>query len=114
MSEAKKLGEARAEEALHVEAARVVRRLSDAQSRIVRSGSFSGDFSMATVRALKRKGLFYHHITSPNGQCGPMRLTALGRNVQALLADHQSTGANGEAAASLSRSLLLNPHGEKK
>ena len=28
--------------------------------------------------------------------------------------NNQTTGANGEAAASLSRSLLLNPHGEKK
>jgi hypothetical protein len=35
------------------------------------------------VRALVRKGIMYHHIDSPNGQCGPMRLTPYGIAVQA-------------------------------
>jgi hypothetical protein len=73
--------------------ARAAYSLSRAQRYIVGRGCFSGDFTMAAVRALKRKGLFYHHITSPNGRSGPMELTELGKAVQAHIA------AEGESAS---------------
>jgi len=63
----------------------LVRSLTKAQRLLVTDGCVHGDFSMHTVRALKRKGLFHLVIDSPNGQCGFMRLTDLGVAVQAIL-----------------------------
>ena len=71
---------------------KVVKSLSPIQAEIVKRGCFSGDFTMATVRALKRKGLFHLVISSPNGQCGFMELTPLGAEVRAAL-----TGETGGA-----------------
>lgn len=51
----------------------------------VKDGCAHGDFSIATFRALRRKGLFYIHIDSPNGRCGTARLTPLGEAVSAAL-----------------------------
>lgn len=70
---------------------RIVKALSPLQAEIVRRGCVSGDFTMATVRALKRKGLFELVIDSPNRQCGFMRLTPLGIEVQSALAGRVST-----------------------
>jgi hypothetical protein len=64
--------------------------LSPVQQRFVMDGCFHGDVSMATVRVLRSKGLFYHKITSPNGQCGPMVLTPLGETVQRILKERAS------------------------
>ena len=64
---------------------RVIRDLSPTQRRFVRDKNIHGDFTMATVRALKRKGLFHLVIDSPNGQCGFMRLTVAGEQVSAAL-----------------------------
>lgn len=68
-----------------IDVPKIARSLTKVQQGIVRNGGFSGDFTMATVRALKRKDLFYHALTSPNGRCGPMVLTGLGERVQAHL-----------------------------
>jgi uncharacterized protein YjhX (UPF0386 family) len=67
--------------------AAVLHRLSRSplQRQLVRDGCIHGDFTMATVRALKRKGLFHLVISSPNGQCGFMELTPLGEAVRAEL-----------------------------
>ena len=62
-----------------------MRGLTAVQKYHILNGCFSGDFSMATVRALKAKAIFYHKITSPNGRCGPMRLTPLGESVCEIL-----------------------------
>ena len=59
--------------------------LTPAQKRVIIAGGFSGDFTMATVRALKRKAIFFHKIDSPNGRCGPMVLTPLGETVREIL-----------------------------
>lgn len=61
-----------------------LRNLTPAQRRHVEAG-YIGDASMAMVRTLQRKAMFYHHITSPNGRCGPMELTPLGKSVQATI-----------------------------
>lgn len=61
---------------------KIIKSLSPIQAEVVRRGCFSGDFTMATVRALKRKGLFELVISSPNGQCGFMELTDLGKQVR--------------------------------
>lgn len=63
----------------------VVRDLTRAERTLVHDGCIHGDFRMSTVRNLKRKGLFYLKITSPNGQCGFMELTPLGLDAQALI-----------------------------
>lgn len=63
----------------------LVRSLTPAQRMYVRDASIHGDCNMVTVRALKRKGLFHLVISSPNGQCGFMRLTPLGEAVRAAL-----------------------------
>lgn len=59
-----------------------VRGLTRTERRIVGEG-YIRDARMDTVRNLKRKGMFYHHIDSPNGHCGPMLLTPLGQNARA-------------------------------
>ena len=64
----------------------LLRGLTQRQRYHVKRGCISGDFTMATVRALTRKGLMRLEITSPNGQCGFMRLTPLGERVRAYLA----------------------------
>ena len=68
-------------------------RLSPAQARLVEAGTACGDFRMSTIRALSGKGIFFHHITSPNGRCGPVRLTVFGHQVRAALAKARSEGA---------------------
>lgn len=65
--------------------ARLIKGLTPLQRKLVTDGCIHGDFTMATVRALKRKGLFSLVITSPNGQCGHMELTPLGRETRAAL-----------------------------
>lgn len=62
-----------------------LRGLTRTQKQYVIAGCFHGDVTMATIRALKAKSLFYLHPTSPNGRCGPMRLTPLGETVQGIL-----------------------------
>jgi uncharacterized protein YjhX (UPF0386 family) len=64
----------------------IIRRLSPKQKTFIRDGCIHGDFTMATVRALKFKGLFHLVIDSPNGQCGFMELTPLGNAVRAEMA----------------------------
>lgn len=63
----------------------LIKSLTPLQRKLVADGCIHGDFTMATVRALKRKGLFSLVITSPNGQCGHMELTPLGQQVRAVL-----------------------------
>jgi hypothetical protein len=60
-------------------------RLTPKQRQFVLAGCIHGDFTMRTVYALMAKGLFQHVITSPDGNCGPMRLTDTGKAVQAHL-----------------------------
>lgn len=55
---------------------KLVRGLTDIQREAVRRGGI-GDESMATVNALKRKGLMHLRIDSPNGRWGFMELTPL-------------------------------------
>ena len=64
---------------------RVVQTLTPRQRQMVLSGCIHGDFTMATVNALRRKGLFHLVIDSPNGRCGFMRLTPLGERVRRAL-----------------------------
>lgn len=65
---------------------KIAKALSSAQRYHVERGCISGDFTMATVNALKRKGLFELVISSPNGRCGFMELTPLGKQVRQALA----------------------------
>jgi len=60
-------------------------RLTPKQRQFVLAGCIHGDFTMRTVYALMAKGLFQHVITSPDGNCGPMRLTPAGEAMQAQL-----------------------------
>lgn len=62
-----------------------LRGLTPTQKKYVIAGAFHGDCTMATISVLRRKALFYHHIDSPNGRCGPMKLTPLGVTVQGIL-----------------------------
>ncbi len=59
--------------------------LTAVQRGFVRDGCLHGDVTMTTVRALRRKGLFYLKITSPNGKAGFMELTPLGETVRSIL-----------------------------
>lgn len=70
-------------------AQQIAKGLSKAQRYHVERGCISGDFTLATVSALKRKGLMHLCIDSPNGQWGFMRLTELGVAVQSALKDSQ-------------------------
>jgi len=63
-----------------------IRGLTKVQRMYVQDGCIHGDCTMRTVRALRNKGLFELVITSPNGQCGTMELTELGRSVRAAIA----------------------------
>jgi DNA-binding MarR family transcriptional regulator len=65
----------------------VVRGLTKPQRTLVKDGCIHGDFTMTTVRALQRKGLFSLVIDSPNGRCGFMRLTPLGQAVRAAMSE---------------------------
>lgn len=62
-----------------------MRGLTPKQKQFVMDGSIHGDCTMATVRALRGRALFYLKITSPNGRCGHMELTPLGVTVQGIL-----------------------------
>jgi hypothetical protein len=62
--------------------------LSIAQRDAVCRGGI-GNHGITTVRALKRKGLMYLHIDSPNGRCGTMELTPLGQQVRAILKEQK-------------------------
>jgi hypothetical protein len=62
-----------------------LRSLTPMQRKYVLDGSLHGDATITTYRALKRKGLFYLKITSPNGQCGHAELTPLGETVREIL-----------------------------
>jgi hypothetical protein len=72
----------------------IARGLTTVQRRYILAGAIHGDCAVATVRALKRKGLFRLVIDSPNGHCGFMRLTPLGEAVREML---QSAAAHGTA-----------------
>lgn len=61
--------------------------LTRTQKRYVMDGSIHGDPTMATIRALKAKALFYLKIDSPNGRAGFMVLTPLGETVRRILKD---------------------------
>lgn len=74
---------------------KIAKALSPVQAEIVRRGCFSGDFTMATVNALKRKGLFELVISSPNGRCGFMELTDLGKQVRQHLTTPDALKAEG-------------------
>lgn len=65
--------------------AEALQSLTRAQKQYVMDGCIHGDVTMATVRALRNKALFYLHPTSPNGRCGDMRLTPLGVTVRGIL-----------------------------
>ena len=67
-----------------------LRGLTTTQKKYVIAGTFHGDCTMATIRALRNKALFYHHIDSPNGRAGPMKLTPLGVTVQGILKARKS------------------------
>jgi hypothetical protein len=70
-----------------------LRGLTRTQKKFVLAGCLHGDFTMATVRALRSKALFYLHIDSPNGRCGFMKLTPLGETVREILkAEGRSDG----------------------
>lgn len=75
---------------------KIVKALSPAQRYHVERGCISGDFTMATVNALKRKGLFELVISSPNGRCGYMELTPLGKQVRQAIAATPSDKEGGE------------------
>jgi hypothetical protein len=62
-----------------------MRGLTKVQRQFVIDGCFHGDVTMATVRALQSRALFYLKIISPNGRCGSMVLTPLGKTVQTIL-----------------------------
>lgn len=65
--------------------AAICRTLTPVQRTFVKDACLHGDVYMTTVRALKRKGLFHLVISSPNGQCGFMRLTPFGEAVRSAL-----------------------------
>ena len=71
---------------------KIIKGLTTPQRYHVERGCISGDFTMATVNALKRKGLFELVISSSNGWCGFMELTDLGKQVRQAL-----SAAPGEA-----------------
>lgn len=62
-----------------------MRGLTPTQRKMVIDGSCHGDVTMATIRALRGRALFYLKITSPNGRGGHMELTPLGVTVQGIL-----------------------------
>lgn len=57
------------------------------QRRFVMDGCIHGDFTLATVNALIRKGLFYIEPHTPNKQWGFARLTPLGEALRANLSE---------------------------
>lgn len=61
---------------------KLARGLTDAQREAIRRGGI-GDETMATVNALKRKGLMHLRIDSPDGRWGFMELTPLGQRLKA-------------------------------
>lgn len=63
--------------------------LTRAQKKCVLAGAI-GESTMATVRTLRSRALFYFHPDSPNGRCGLMRLTPLGVTVQGILKARQA------------------------
>lgn len=65
--------------------------LTKAQRMYVMDGCIHGDCTMATMRALVRKGLFHIVIDSPNRQWGFMKLTPLGVETRAVLAGTNTT-----------------------
>lgn len=77
----------------------VKRRLTRAQRLYVKDGAIHGGCTMATVRVLRAKRLFELVIDSPNGQCGFMRLTALGEAVRAALIAAPASPADAQSKA---------------
>jgi hypothetical protein len=75
----------RESQALPLYVRKVLGNITRTQRRYVLDGCIHGGCSMRTVRALRAAGLFYLKIDSPNGQCGHMVLTPLGKTVQALI-----------------------------
>lgn len=63
----------------------IARSLTKAQREQVARDAIGGDFVLGTVKALTRKGLFAFSPESPNGRCGPVRITPLGLAVRAYL-----------------------------
>lgn len=81
----------------------IARGLTTTQRKFLASGVIHGDFTMATVRTLKRKGLFELVIDSPNGRCGFMRLTPLGEAVRDILSPIEWADAPLKAAHGTAR-----------
>ena len=77
----------------HVVAA--LRGLTSTERRHVLAG-YIGDCRPSTLNSLRRQAMFYLKIDSPNGRCGIMVLTPLGRNVQALLKERATKATAGE------------------
>lgn len=76
-----------------VDIQKIAKALSPAQRYHVERGCISGDFTMETVKALKRRGLFELVINSSNGRYGFMELTPLGKQVrQAISAPSDKEG----------------------
>lgn len=67
---------------IHVQSA--LRGLTRAERGHVAAG-YIGSAMPSMIRRLQYKGMFYLHIDSPNGMCGTMKLTPLGKNVHAML-----------------------------
>lgn len=74
---------------------RLATRLTPNQRYHVERGCISGDFTMATVESLRRKGLMELVVDSPNGKCGFMELTETGRGVQSILRARAKEASNG-------------------
>jgi len=64
--------------------AEIAAKLTAAQRNAVQRGGI-GDETMATVNALRRKGLMHLRIDSPDGRWGFMELTDAGQSVAAYL-----------------------------
>jgi hypothetical protein len=72
----------------------LVAALTPAQRDAIMRGSI-GDHSMATVRALIRKGLMYLRISSPNGKAGFVENTELGNALRQHLRQANDRGHQG-------------------
>jgi hypothetical protein len=76
----------------------ILKTLTKTQRKYVSDGALHGDVTMATISVLRRKGLFQLVIDSPNGRCGMMHITPLGKAVQKIIKDRSaSLASKGEA-----------------
>ncbi len=73
---------------------KIIQCLTKPQRLEIIRGSFSGDFDIRTARALIKKGLMEHRITSPNGRYGPIINTELGNQVRDVLLGRHNNHEN--------------------